>query len=124
MIFMDYKSIAGCVDPTTRWYLRLEIARRRTKKRDALMRLAPSHCSVLASWEDVKATGLIHRLREINVQVQESWEILIGRRESQVRDQPSPFREHFGVENKFGLSSERKRSKNCTIRFRAIIDFN
>jgi hypothetical protein len=117
MIFMDYKSVAGCVDPTTRCYLRLETAHRRTQEREVLVRPAPNYCSLSVGWDGVKATGLIHRSREINDLVHESSEVLIGRRESQVRDQPRQFREHFGVANKFDSNSERMRSKTVPFAF-------
>jgi hypothetical protein len=71
MVFMDYRSVAVCVVTTMLCYLRLETTLRRTQKREVLFRPAPNYCSVLVGWDGVKMTGLIHRSKEINDQVQE-----------------------------------------------------
>ena len=83
MIFMGYKSVAGCLDPTTRCYLRLEKTRRRTQEREVLVRPVPNYCSLFVGSDGVKATGLIHRSREINDPVHESSEMFIGSLEPQ-----------------------------------------
>jgi hypothetical protein len=117
LVFTGYKSVADCEDPKMRRYRSGVIARRRNQEGEVLVRPVFNYRSLLVGWDGVKATGLIHRSREINDLVHESSEMLIGRHESQVLDQPRQFREHFGVANKVDSNSERKRSKTVPFAF-------